>query len=167
MPKEYVIREGAKFTLRSPSFQDGGTIPRRHTCDGEDVSPRLEWEGAPAGTRSFALIMYDPDAPAGTFIHWVLYDVPSSLTSLPEGVQSGVELVEGVGRQGVNDFGQVGYGGPCPPRGHGPHRYYFALHALSVDSLSLRPPVTAQRLLDSMRGKVLGHALLMGRYGRG
>ncbi len=167
MPKEYVLREGARFTLRSPSFQDGGAIPRRHTCDGEDVSPRLEWEGLPAGTKSLALVMYDPDAPAGTFIHWVLYDAPPSLGHIPEGVRPEADVVEGVGRQGVNDFGRVGYGGPCPPRGHGQHRYYFALHALSVERVALRPPATAQRLLDSMRGKVLGHALLMGRYGRG
>ncbi|MGC9071937.1 MAG: YbhB/YbcL family Raf kinase inhibitor-like protein [Acidilobus sp.] len=167
MPKEYVIREGVTFTLTTPSFQDGGAIPRRHTCDGEDVSPRLEWNGVPSGTRSLALIMYDPDAPAGTFIHWVLYNIPSAANAIPEDVQKEIDDVPGVGLQGLNDFGYVGYGGPCPPRGHGPHRYYFALHALSVGGLSPRRPVTAQRLLEAMRGKVLGHAVLMGRYERG
>lgn len=167
MPKEYLLREGARFSLRSPSFGEGDLIPRKHTCDGGDVSPRLEWEGLPSGTKSLALIMYDPDAPGGTFIHWVLYNIPSSLSYIPEGVQKEAELVPGLGHQGVNDFGRVGYGGPCPPRGHGAHRYYFALHALNVDSLSVRAPATAQRVLDAMKGKVLGHAVLMGKYGRG
>ena len=165
MPKEYVIMEGQRFELSSPAFQDGGTIPRDYTCDGSDKNPRLEWRGAPSGTRSYALIMYDPDAPAGTFIHWVIYDIPASLTSLPEGVPKQAE-VRGVGLQGVNDFGEVGYGGPCPPRRHGPHRYYFALHALSVDSLGLKGRVTADSLLSAMKGKVLGYAILMGRYSR-
>jgi phospholipid-binding protein, PBP family len=129
LPKEYVLREGSQFTLISPSFKDGDVIPRRHTCDGDDVSPRLEWEGQPPNARSFALIMYDPDAPMGTFIHWVIYNIPASVRSIPEGVQKEAESLPGLGLQGVNDFGYLGYGGPCPPRGHGPHRYYFALHA--------------------------------------
>ncbi len=165
MPREYVIREGSQFSLVSQAFRDGDQIPVKYTCDGNDVSPPLSWSGAPSGTMSYALIMYDPDAPAGTFIHWVLYDIPASITSLPEGV-SKVESVSGVGRQGVNDFGNVGYGGPCPPRGHGTHRYYLALHALSVESLKVRTRPRAQDLLEAMRGKVLGHALLMGTYRR-
>jgi phospholipid-binding protein, PBP family len=166
LPKEYVLREGPQFTLASPSFKDGDVIPRRHTCDGDDVSPRLEWEGQPPNARSFALIMYDPDAPMGTFIHWVIYNIPASVRSIPEGVQKEVESLPGLGSQGINDFGYLGYGGPCPPRGHGPHRYYFALHALSADSLSVRRPATAARVLEAMRGKVVGYAVLMGRYQR-
>jgi Raf kinase inhibitor-like YbhB/YbcL family protein len=166
LAKEYVIREGAQFQLASDAFSDGDIIPVKFTCDGEDVSPQLSWSGLPQGTRSLALIMYDPDAPAGTFIHWVIYNIPPTLSQLEEGVgSSGAREIPGVGTQGVNDFGDVGYGGPCPPRGHGPHKYYFALHALS-SQLSLRSPATASALLNSMKGKVLGYSLLMGRYSR-
>ncbi len=161
-----MLREGVEFQLRSPAFQNGGVIPREYTCDGRDVSPPLEWSGAPEGARSYALIMYDPDAPAGTFIHWVLYDIPAQRTGLPEAVP-GRERVEGVGVQGVNDFGRIGYGGPCPPRWHGEHRYFFALHALSVESLGLPPRATARQVMEAMRGRVLGYAVLMGRYRRG
>lgn len=164
--KEYIIREGRELILRSPAFGRGEPIPPKYTCDGDDVSPPLQWEGAPEGVKSYALIMYDPDAPVGTFIHWVLYDIPGSRTGLPEGVPAKGK-VEGVGIQGVNDFGKIGYGGPCPPRWHGAHRYYFALHALNVESLGLPPGVSADRVLATIKGKVLGYALLMGRYKRG
>lgn len=164
--KEYLVREGREFVLRSPAFGGGEPIPSRYTCDGGDESPPLRWEGAPEGVKSYALIMYDPDAPLGTFIHWVLYDIPASRTGLPEGVPA-KERVEGVGVHGVNDFGNIGYGGPCPPRGHGAHRYYFALHALNVESLGLPPGASADRVLDAIKGKVLGYAVLMGRYKRG
>jgi len=100
LPKEYVLREGPQFTLISPSFKDGDFIPRRHTCDGDDVSPRLEWEGQPPNARSFALIMYDPDAPMGTFIHWVIYNIPASVRSIPEGVQKEAESLPGLGFAG-------------------------------------------------------------------
>ncbi len=166
MSVEYVLREGVGFRLSSPAFGDGEAIPARYTCDGADVSPPLEWRGAPEATKSYALIMYDPDAPRGTFIHWVLYDIPASRSGLPEGVPSRAR-VAGIGVHGVNDFRRIGYGGPCPPRWHGEHRYFFALHALSVESLGLPPGVTADRVLAAMKGRVLGHALLMGRYRRG
>ena len=164
-PREYLVREGSEFRLESPAFQPGSRIPERYTCDGEDVSPPLRWSGAPPGTKSFALIAYDPDAPGGTFVHWVLYDIPAGRAELPEAVPRS-ERVEGVGLQGLNDFGRVGYGGPCPPPGHGPHRYFFALHALSVETLGLGPGATAERVLERMRGKVLGYAVLVGTYSR-
>ena len=164
--REYVVREGKEFTLESPAFRHGERVPVRHTCEGEDVSPKLTWSGAPEGTKSYALIMYDPDAPVGTFIHWVLYDIPANRTELPEAVPRGQQIVEGIGVQGRNDFGYIGYGGPCPPRGHGTHRYFFALHALSVESLGLRPGASADEVLAAIKGRVLGYAVLMGTYSR-
>ena len=163
--KEYAVREGARFELRSEAFEDGGIIPVEYTCDGRDVSPPLEWGAPPSGTRSLALIMYDPDAPAGTFVHWVLYNIPAGVTRLPKGLP-GEPVLEGYGLQGRNDFGRIGYGGPCPPRWHGEHRYYFALHALSVDNIGLGPGATADRVLEAIRGRVVGHAIMMGRYSR-
>ncbi len=162
---EYVLREGVEFRLVSPAFENNARIPSKYTCDGSDVSPPLEWQNPPAGVKSYALIMYDPDAPAGTFIHWVLYDIPASRNSLPEAVPR-QERIEGVGVQGVNDFGYTGYGGPCPPPGHGEHRYFFALHALSVETLGLSPGASADNVLEAMKGKVLGYAILVGRYSR-
>lgn len=163
--REYLVKRGREFRLSSPSFGDGERIPVRHTCDGEDVSPRLEWVGAPEGARSFALIMYDPDAPAGTFVHWVLYNVPGGLRYIEEGVPR-APTVPGLGIQGVNDFGFHGYGGPCPPRGHGEHRYFFALHALDVEDVGLGPGATAAQLVDRIKRHVIGYAVLMGRYSR-
>lgn len=119
--------------LLIPAFAEGGTIPKLHTGEGADVSPAIEWSGAPAGTQSFALIVDDPDAPVGTWTHWLLWDVPASEHSLPQGSKPGTAGVEG-----VNDFGRSGYGGPMPPKGHGPHRYFFKLFALDVVSLGLR-----------------------------
>src|SRR5438093_9758562 len=119
------------FTLTSPSFAEGEAIPVKHTCDGENKAPALRWEGAPAA-KSFVLIVDDPDAPGGTFTHWVLFDIPGAQRELPEGPAG----VPGVG--GANDFGKNGYGGPCPPRG-APHRYYFTLSALDVPMLNLPP----------------------------
>src|SRR3989304_2756237 len=116
--------------LTSSAFTDGSPIPARHTCDGPDVSPMLKWSGAPAGTKSFALICDDPDAPAGTWVHWVIYGIPPDTTDLPEGVPPDETLPDG-SRQGKNDFGRIGYGGPCPPPGK-PHRYYFKIYALDT-----------------------------------
>ena len=164
-PKEYVVKRGTEFELKSPSFSNGERIPVKHTCDGEDVSPKLEWKGAPSGTKSYALIMYDPDAPGGTFIHWVLYNIPEDLTSIDEGVSKRGE-VPGLGYQGTNDFGFQGYGGPCPPRGHGEHRYYFALHALDIDNIGLGPGASASKVLDKIKDHVIGYAVLMGKYSR-
>lgn len=151
------------FEISSPAFQDGERIPDRHTCVGEDLSPPLRWEGAPEGTQSFALITEDPDAPGGTFVHWVLYNLPAAITELPEGVPRDKRLESGA-LQGVNDFRVVGYRGPCPPPGR-PHRYYFILRALDA-ALDLGPGVTKGRLETAMQGRVLAEAKLMGTYGR-
>jgi Raf kinase inhibitor-like YbhB/YbcL family protein len=147
--------------LITPAFSEGGAIPRRHTCDGADLSPALEWSGEPDGVRSFALIVDDPDAPSGTFNHWLLWDVPASIHSLPEGFKPGQ-----TGRSGANDFGRLGYSGPCPPRGHGPHRYFFKLYALAVDTLNVPEGARRPSLERALRGNVLGEAQLMGRYER-
>lgn len=145
--------------VSSPAFAEGATIPRRHTCEGEDRAPELNWSGAPPETRSFVLIMDDPDAPRGTFTHWVLFDLPASLSGLPEGRP-------GVGVEGSNDFGRVGYGGPCPPSGHGPHRYFFRLYALDRESLGLPRGASRREVEAAMRGHVLAEGQLMGRYER-
>jgi Raf kinase inhibitor-like YbhB/YbcL family protein len=149
------------FRLTSPAFADGAFIPARYTCDGENLSPPLEWEDPPAGTRSFALIVDDPDAPVGTFTHWVLFDVPGSARSLAEAPPQ-----KTVGLSGRNDFGRSGYGGPCPPRGHGAHRYFFRLSALDVDSLKLAAGARRSEVEGAIKGHVLGVAQLMGRYER-
>jgi len=152
-----------QFTLTSAAFLEGGRIPDRYTCTGEDVSPPLKWEGAPEETKSFALVVEDPDAPGGTFIHWVLYNLPGSLTELPEGVPRDESLESGA-LQGVNDFRTVGYRGPCPPPGK-PHRYFFILRALDVQ-LDLKPRATKAQLERAIQGHVLAEAKLMGTYSR-
>lgn len=149
------------FELRSRAFEDGAPIPVRHTCSGDDVSPPLAWSGEPEGTRSFALVVEDPDAPRGTFVHWVLFDIPAHVHSLDEG--AGVEgletsLPDGA-RQGMNDFRQSGWRGPCPPEGK--HRYFFRLHALDTRILGLVQPSKAE-LEASMAGHILDTAELMG-----
>ena len=151
------------FTLASTSFAQGGDIPRKFTCDGADVSPELSWNGAPTGARSFALIADDPDAPAGTWTHWVLYDLPPATSSLPEGVSKTEELSSG-GRQGRNDFRKIGYGGPCPPPGK-PHRYFFKLYALDR-LLNLSPGSSKQEVEEAMQGHILAQAEWMGKYRR-
>jgi Raf kinase inhibitor-like YbhB/YbcL family protein len=152
------------LSLTSPAFTHEGSIPRRNTCEGEDVAPALGWSGAPPGTASFALIVHDPDAPdpnAPTmdYVHWVLYDIPASVSGLPEGVTS-ADLPGGT-REGVNDWENTGYGGPCPPIGR--HRYYFELHALDRLLGDLEEP-NRQRVDAAMEGHVLGTAVLMGTY---
>lgn len=151
--------EAASFALTSPAYDDGAAIPRHHTCDGDDVSPALAWRGAPTGTASLALTLLDPDAPRGPFVHWVRFDIPAGRTGLDEGDRAH-------GRDGRNDFGRAGYGGPCPPRGHGAHRYVATLHALDVPSLGLGDGATADEVAAAMRGRVLATARLVGRYGR-
>lgn len=119
------------FALRSTDFAEGASIPRAFTCEGEDRSPALEWSDAPAGTKTFALIADDPDAPVGTWVHWVIYNIPGSAHSLPSGMEKKERLADG-SRQGRNDFRKTGYNGPCPPPGK-PHRYFFKLYALSAE----------------------------------
>jgi Raf kinase inhibitor-like YbhB/YbcL family protein len=149
------------FKLMSSAFPEGGTIPNLHTCEGADVSPSLEWSGAPANTKSFALIVDDPDAPAGTWNHWLLWDIPASRNSLPQGFKTGQ-----TGESGTNDFGKLGYGGPCPPKGHGPHRYFFKLYALDTETLDLRAGAKRADLDRALRNHTLAEAQCMGRYER-
>ena len=149
--------------IRSASFGNGQTIPRKHTCDGPDLSPPIDWYGAPDGTLAFALIADDPDAPVGTWVHWVLYDLPGDARSLPEGVSTTETLPRG-GAQGKNDFGRIGYGGPCPPPGR-PHRYSFKLYALDA-RVNLPPGATRAALLKAMDGHIKAEAQITGTYGR-
>ncbi|MBW2147646.1 MAG: YbhB/YbcL family Raf kinase inhibitor-like protein [Deltaproteobacteria bacterium] len=151
------------FELKSRAFSSSGAIPAKYTCDGADLSPPLEWTGAPEGVETFALIADDPDAPVGTWVHWVLFNIPGIANSLPEGVPA-EERLEGGAIQGINGFRRIGYGGPCPPPGK-PHRYFFKLYALSK-KLDLPPGVAKKNLLKSMEGSILGQAELMGMYGR-
>ncbi|PYX88265.1 MAG: YbhB/YbcL family Raf kinase inhibitor-like protein [Acidobacteria bacterium] len=151
------------FTLSSSSFQNGGDIARKFTCDGADSSPDLSWSNPPAGTRNFALIADDPDAPAGTWTHWLVYDLPSQTHQFEENVPKVDELPDG-GRQGRNDFRKIGYGGPCPPPGK-PHRYFFKLHALDT-KLNLQPGASRQEVEQALQGHILGKAELMGKYKR-
>lgn len=151
-----------RFSLTSPAFQDGEAIPAAYTCDGANRSPELAWSAPPAGTRSLALISDDPDAPAGTWVHWVVYNVPPSVLRLGEALASDPELSDGT-RQGVTDFGRTGYGGPCPPSGT--HRYFFKLYALDM-MLRAPPGVSAESVQTAMKGHILAETQLMGIYRR-
>jgi Raf kinase inhibitor-like YbhB/YbcL family protein len=147
------------FTLTSPDFANGEMIPQKFTGEGDDRSPELNWLHAPEGTRSFALIVDDPDAPHGTFTHWVLFDIPAEAQFLPGGVPN-------IGVGGRNDFQHDHYGGPMPPVNHGPHRYYFKLFALDTESLNLQQGVKRTEVERAMAGHILGQADLMGRFER-
>ncbi|WP_376793287.1 YbhB/YbcL family Raf kinase inhibitor-like protein [Thermoflexus sp.] len=149
--------------LRSPAFAEGETIPREYTCDGADRSPPLRWDPPPPGTRSLALVMDDPDAPGGRFVHWTLYGIPPERTELPEGLPAHPAL-EGIGRQGRNDFRRIGYGGPCPPPGP-PHRYRFTLYALDIPP-ELPPGASPTDVERALEGHILAVGRLTGRYGR-
>jgi Raf kinase inhibitor-like YbhB/YbcL family protein len=160
-----IVRVTAMFTLASPAFQNGDSIPRQYTCDGADVSPPLDWLASPAGATSFALIVEDPDAPGGTFIHWVLYDLPGATASLPEGVPKSAELPQvGGARQGRTSFGRTGYGGPCPPPGSA-HHYHFRLFALNA-TLGLGAGASRDQVMSAMQAHELGRAELVGLYAR-
>ena len=151
------------FSLRAEAFNPGGDIPRKFSCQGSDASPALVWTDPPAGTQSLVLIADDPDAPAGTWVHWVLYDLPPNARRLGEALPPTAELAGG-GRQGANDFGKTGYGGPCPPPGK-PHRYFFKLYALDT-RLNLKAGATKPDVEQAMKGHVLAKAEVMGRYRR-
>jgi Raf kinase inhibitor-like YbhB/YbcL family protein len=150
------------FRLDSAAFDEGGRIPSDFTADGRDVSPELSWTGTPAGAQSLALICEDPDAPRGTWVHWVLYDLPPATARLREGVPPR-ERPPGGGTHGKNDFGKLGYGGPAPPSGT--HRYFFRLYALDR-VLGLAPGATAAELRRALAGRVLAEASRMGTYSR-
>jgi Raf kinase inhibitor-like YbhB/YbcL family protein len=149
------------FKLSSPSFAEGATIPKLHTCEGADLSPALEWSGEPSGAGSFTLIVDDPDAPVGTWNHWLLWDIPAATHALAQGFKAGQ-----AGESGANDFGRLGYGGPCPPKGHGPHRYFFRLYAVNVPSLGLRRGAKRAELDKALKGRILAEAQYIGRYER-
>ena len=151
------------FELTSEAFEHGSTIPVTYTCDDENFSPPLSWSDVPEGTESFALICEDPDAPSGTWSHWVLYNIPGDRKNLPANLMPGPELHWGA-KHGVNDFDKMEYGGPCPPPGK-PHRYFFYLYALDAP-LDLEPGATREEVRDAMTGHMLGQAELMGRYSR-
>jgi Raf kinase inhibitor-like YbhB/YbcL family protein len=157
--------KGGAMTIKltSAAFGEGTPIPVKHTGQGDDVSPALQWTGVPAGAKSLALICDDPDAPAGTWVHWVIWNIPPDATGLPEAVPQKVELNDG-SKQGQNDFRQTGYGGPMPPPGK-PHRYFFKVYALDLQP-DLKPGATKARLLDAMKGHILAEGQLMGTYQR-
>jgi Raf kinase inhibitor-like YbhB/YbcL family protein len=159
LPAGSVVRRQA-MNLTSTSIQ-GGQIPAKFTCNGAGVSPQLAWTAPPAGTASFALIVTDPDAPGGTFTHWVLYDLPAGARALPEGLPNQGQLADGA-RQGRNDFGNLGYGGPCPP-GHSPHHYVFTLYALNA-KLNLPAGATRTQVEAAMQGRTLARGELIGLY---
>jgi Raf kinase inhibitor-like YbhB/YbcL family protein len=145
-----------EMSLTSPAFNDGEAIPILYSCDGEDLSPDLDWFGIPEGTETLVLIMDDPDAPGGTWVHWVLYNIPADMPGLQQGIT-------GVGVDGINSWNRTGYGGPCPPSGT--HRYFFKLYALDI-RLDLDTGADKQTLLDTMESHILGQAELMGTFTR-
>ncbi|MFO7820953.1 MAG: YbhB/YbcL family Raf kinase inhibitor-like protein [Lentisphaeria bacterium] len=151
-----------QLQLTSSAFSEGEMIPAQFTCEGKDISPPLSWTGVPEEAESLALIVDDPDAPAGTWVHWVVYNIPTAMTELPENFPP-VEKAKNGLTQGMNDFKKIGYGGPCPPSGT--HRYFFKVYALS-EELNLDPGATKQELTDAMEGKVVAQGALMGKYSR-
>jgi hypothetical protein len=147
-----------KFSLTSGAFQEGQPIPTQYSCDGANQAPALSWGEPPPGTKSFALVIADPDAPSGTFRHWGVFDIPASARSIGGGQRIGVEV--------TNDFGKPGYGGPCPPKGHGPHHYHFKLFALGTDGLGLSPTAKIADIESAAEKQALGRAELVGTYER-
>lgn len=150
--------------LKSSAFRSGERIPPIHTCDGQDLSPELSWEGVPDGAESLVLIVDDPDAPGGTWVHWVLYEMPPGRSVLPQGIPADSTSLEDGTRQGSNDFRLTGYGGPCPPPGKA-HRYFFRLYAIRKH-LDLPPGATRAQVEKAMTGWVLDQGELMGTYAR-
>jgi Raf kinase inhibitor-like YbhB/YbcL family protein len=151
------------FKLKSPAFADQAPIPPKYTADGNNLSPPLEWSDPPSGTKSFALIVEDPDAPSGTFRHWGVYNIASDLRMLPEGIgQRGTERFG----MAVNDFGDPTYGGPAPPKGHGTHHYHFKLAALDVDVLSKAPSMKVEDVWKTAKNHVISETELVGTYAR-
>ena len=163
---DVAIEEGdntMSLLLTSTAFDMGDPIPIDYTCDGDNVSPPLGWANVPAHTRSLALVCDDPDAPRGTWVHWMIFNIPPEVTELYEALPD-LRLLPFGAEQGTNDFKNLGYGGPCPPPG-GPHRYFFKLYALDT-ALKLEPGTRKQELLDTMAGHILAEAQLMGTYQR-
>lgn len=151
------------LTITTTAFAAGGEIPKKYTCDGPDMSPALSWTGLPANTQALALIADDPDAPSGTWTHWVVWDIPLKAMGLGENMLKAKTLPDGT-RQGMTDFRKVGYGGPCPPPGKA-HRYFFRLYAVDT-KIDLPAGARRQELEEAMKGHVLAKAEVMGTYGR-
>ena len=154
---------GKGFRVFSSSFKENSPIPLKFTCQGSDISPEISWKGAPKETKSFALIMDDPDAPFGTFTHWVIYNIPGDYIGLKEEVANRENLENGI-KQGKNDFGKIGYGGPCPPPGR-PHRYFIKLYALDMDS-ELPSGLKVKELMEKIKGHILAKTTYFGLYQR-
>ena len=150
-----------EFIVTVQGFAEGGDIPSRFTCDGDDLAPAVHWTGEPSETKSFALIVDDPDAPAGTWNHWLLWDIPAAIHSLPEGNAHASH-----GKSGTNDFGRRGYGGPCPPKSRGPHRYFFRMFALDTATLGLPQGARRPVLDQALRTHAIAETAYMGRYER-
>ena len=151
-----------EIKITSSAFENGGTIPSKYTCDGADISPPLQWQNVPEGTACIAVICDDPDAPMGTFVHWVLYNLPADITQLAENIPA-VDTLPNTAKQGVSDFRRTGYGGPCPPSGA--HRYFFKIYALDA-KLDVPARVDKADLLKAMKGHVLAQGQLIGKYKR-
>lgn len=162
---EVKVEGGAlkSIIIRSEAFENGSYIPEKYSLEGGNISPPLEWSNVPEGTMSFVLIVVDPDAPMGQFTHWILYNIPGETRSIPENIPKTLE-VEGLGFQGYNDYGKVGYGGPHPPRGS-THRYIFRIYALDK-KLDLKPGATLEEILREMEGHVIAYGELVGLYSR-
>lgn len=148
--------------IKSSVFENEGMIPKKFTCDGEDISPELTWDGAPENTKSFALVCDDPDAPVGTFVHWVIFNIPSDVSKLSENTPN-TKMLENGAKQGKNNFGKIGYGGPCPPGET--HRYYFKLYAID-QNVDLDPGISKDQLLEEIKDNIIDEAELMGKYAR-
>lgn len=161
-PILFAFSNGGKMYFFSPSFKNGETIPQKFTCDDADVSPKLVWSNLPEGTKSVSIICDDPDAPMGTWVHWVIYNIPATISELTENQPRNEKLSNGA-LQGRNSWGKIGYGGPCPPSGT--HRYFFKLYALDT-ILELKPGATKEELIKSMQGHLLGQTELYGKYSR-
>jgi len=153
---------GKKMKVTSTAFKEEGTIPKSYTCDGPNISPPISWDSVPEGTKGLALISDDPDAPMGTWVHWVIFNIPPDNRELPENVPS-QKVLPGGAKQGINDFRTIGYSGPCPPGGT--HRYYFKLYALDTQ-IELEAGATKEELLKAMEGHILAEGQLMGKYSR-
>ena len=148
--------------ITSSAFNEGAMIPEKYTCDGPNISPPLKWSDAPEETKSFAIICEDPDAPSGIWVHWVLFNLPVNVKELPENIPAIGKLSNGA-KQGKNDFGKIGYGGPCPPGGT--HRYFFQVYALTKE-LDLEAGISKSELISAMEGNILSEGQIMGKYQR-
>jgi Raf kinase inhibitor-like YbhB/YbcL family protein len=161
--KENEVNNMEKISISSEAFKENGTIPDEYTCEGENISPPLSWQGLPAGTRSIALITDDPDAPGRTFVHWVIYNIPGSTQKLAKGIPRKEKLADG-SLQGMTDFGKAGYGGPCPPPGK-PHRYFFKIYAIDK-ILDLPSNASKGEVEAAMKGHIIAKGELIGKYAR-